>query len=368
MKYEQPYGVSDPNAPYINGNPAVGLQGSIPPAAAFEYPMRELVAMIAGGGFTPSDSDLQQLLKAVRSQLVNYCVDQGTLPNNYIATFNPPVTTYQLGMPFRLRIANTNTGPSSFDAGGGRHPIKRYGGADPSAGDIVAGSVVELLWDGTNFEMTNFNPGTGTGSPPPVVVSALVNVQVFYVSGTYLPTTGASKALFFCTAGGASGSVACGGGGGGGGAGATSIAVISSMTGIVSLPVVVGAGGPQVTTDHSNGLNGGDSSVGPSTAYVAYARGGNGAIFMGSGDTNPGGLGGSTQNAVGILVTAGGDGLEVAQSAGGGGASFWGGGGMAYPGPSTTGAPGRALGAGGGGGMDIASGAGAHGVVLVLEF
>ncbi|MHC2399095.1 hypothetical protein ACVMGC_003639 [Bradyrhizobium barranii subsp. barranii] len=30
MKYNQPYGVSDPKAPYINGNPATGQQGSIP--------------------------------------------------------------------------------------------------------------------------------------------------------------------------------------------------------------------------------------------------------------------------------------------------------------------------------------------------
>ena len=54
MKYNQPYGVSDPNAPYINGNPTTGTMGSIPPAASIEYPQREIVNVISNGGLTPT--------------------------------------------------------------------------------------------------------------------------------------------------------------------------------------------------------------------------------------------------------------------------------------------------------------------------
>ena len=39
MQYNQPYGISDPNAAYINGNPTTGTMGSIPPAASIEYPI-----------------------------------------------------------------------------------------------------------------------------------------------------------------------------------------------------------------------------------------------------------------------------------------------------------------------------------------
>ena len=46
MKYNQPYGVADEDAPYINGNPSTGTMGSIPPAASIEYPQREIVNMI----------------------------------------------------------------------------------------------------------------------------------------------------------------------------------------------------------------------------------------------------------------------------------------------------------------------------------
>ena len=60
MKYNQPYGVSDPNAAYINGNPSTGTMGSIPPAASIEYPQREIVALIAAAGLTPDNADLAQ--------------------------------------------------------------------------------------------------------------------------------------------------------------------------------------------------------------------------------------------------------------------------------------------------------------------
>jgi hypothetical protein len=77
MKYNQPYGISDPNAVYINGNPTTGTMGSIPPAESIEYDQREIVAVIqwaADHGYhdmvgalcaNPSNADLQQLLKAI---------------------------------------------------------------------------------------------------------------------------------------------------------------------------------------------------------------------------------------------------------------------------------------------------------------
>lgn len=77
MKYNQPFDQpAAPNAPYINGNPATGLQGSIPPAAAIEYPQRELVALIAAAGgvaiaggataLTPDNADLAQVKKTIQ--------------------------------------------------------------------------------------------------------------------------------------------------------------------------------------------------------------------------------------------------------------------------------------------------------------
>src|SRR6266566_418273 len=106
MKYQAPFGITDPNAVYVNGNPQTGILGSIPPAGAFEFPMREIVNLITASGLSPNDADLQQLLKAVRSQRVNYSQDTGSV-NNYSIAFSPPVDSYTPGIPFHVRILNT---------------------------------------------------------------------------------------------------------------------------------------------------------------------------------------------------------------------------------------------------------------------
>lgn len=64
MEYQPPVG-GDPNDSYVNGNPATGTEGSIPPAEAIEQPMREIVNAIAAAGLTPDDNDLSQLADAI---------------------------------------------------------------------------------------------------------------------------------------------------------------------------------------------------------------------------------------------------------------------------------------------------------------
>jgi hypothetical protein len=155
MKYQPPYGISDPNGPYINGNPAAGIEGSIPPAAAFEYPMREIVAMIQAGDFVPSDGDLTQLLKAIRRQYVNYAVDTGVV-NALVVTLAPPLENYHAGFPLRILVAVTNTGASAVNVNGlGPRAIKRGDGSDLHAGDLTAGMIAGLVDTGTVFQLQN---------------------------------------------------------------------------------------------------------------------------------------------------------------------------------------------------------------------
>ena len=77
MQYNKPFDQTDPNAPYNNGNPATGTDGSIPPAEAIEFPQREIVNVIQWAfdhGYldqtgtlcaAPTNLDLQQLRKAI---------------------------------------------------------------------------------------------------------------------------------------------------------------------------------------------------------------------------------------------------------------------------------------------------------------
>ena len=70
MKYQQPFGVLDPDASYEDGNRVTGTKGSIPPAAAIEAPQREIEHVISYFGLTPDALDNQQLRKAIEAAIV----------------------------------------------------------------------------------------------------------------------------------------------------------------------------------------------------------------------------------------------------------------------------------------------------------
>ena len=96
MRYNQPFGISDPNAPYINGNPSTGVQGSIPPASSIEHDQREVVEVIERAnarGYkdftdTPcapaSEADLQQLRKAIEGFVRALPLEFGDLIDSYV--------------------------------------------------------------------------------------------------------------------------------------------------------------------------------------------------------------------------------------------------------------------------------------------
>jgi hypothetical protein len=96
LLYNQPYGVSDPNAPYINGNPTTGQMGSIPPAASIEHDQREVVEVINTAntrGYkdfsntpcaAPSSADLMQLRKAIEGFVRGLPITFSDLIDTYV--------------------------------------------------------------------------------------------------------------------------------------------------------------------------------------------------------------------------------------------------------------------------------------------
>ena len=69
MKYVKPSNETDPNAAYKDFNLETGEAGSIPPAAAIEAPMREIVNLIEAAGLTPSETDLTQMAQAIDAKI-----------------------------------------------------------------------------------------------------------------------------------------------------------------------------------------------------------------------------------------------------------------------------------------------------------
>ncbi len=153
MKYTAPYGSSDPNAPYVNGNPSTGTAGSIPPAAAFEQPQRELVALITAAGFTPADAALTQVALAVQKGL-NYAAATGGA-NAWAITLPLAPLAYAAGLRVIVIAPGTNTS-SSVTANInslGTKPVKKRDGTDPAVGDIVGGVAYPTIYDGTNIRI-----------------------------------------------------------------------------------------------------------------------------------------------------------------------------------------------------------------------
>src|SRR5262245_60903846 len=165
MKYVPPYGRESEGdlASYVNGNPAEGRQGSIPPANAFEHPMRELVAVISKSKLTPDTTDLMQVAKGVRSQRMNWVEDTGSV-NSLSVALDPPIGAYTNGLVLKVKVAVTNTGAATIDAGAGRVPIKRMNGGGTGAGDLPQGGVADLVYDGSGFQMCNYLGGAGGGT------------------------------------------------------------------------------------------------------------------------------------------------------------------------------------------------------------
>jgi hypothetical protein len=162
MQYNQPYGISDPNAPYINGNPSTGTAGSIPPAASIEYPQREIANFISDAGISPSNSDLHQLAKSVQTGHVIYGHDGGAI-NIISISPTPAVLGLVAGMYFFVKINNNITGPSVLQISGlGGVRITKRDGSDLANGDLIAGQMALFSYDGTYFQYISSSANQGT--------------------------------------------------------------------------------------------------------------------------------------------------------------------------------------------------------------
>ncbi|MCA1419502.1 hypothetical protein [Bradyrhizobium sp. BRP23] len=154
MKYNQPYGISDPNGPYINGDPSIGRAGSIPPAESIEFPQREIVNLISDVNlFAPDNADLRQLGKSIQSQKL-WAVDDAGTANQYSVTLAPAPGTYFRYLLVVAWIVNPNTGPANLNVNAmGAKPIVRSDGSPLIPGDIGQNTLNAFMYDGAAFRM-----------------------------------------------------------------------------------------------------------------------------------------------------------------------------------------------------------------------
>jgi hypothetical protein len=119
-------------------------------------------------------------------------------------TVSPALSAYATGNQFSFVVANTNTGAVTLNVDGiGAKAITRTGTTALIAGDMVAGQAVEIIYDGTRFQLVNGNSftnlkvsgtlgvtGVATFTAQPIVSSLTASLPVFTDASKGLTSTG----------------------------------------------------------------------------------------------------------------------------------------------------------------------------------
>lgn len=113
----------------------------------------------------------------------NY-VAGGGVANAYTATLSPAPAGYVEGLSIRIKWPITNTGPATVNVNGlGLRAIKTALNVDPSAGDLNAGGIADITYDGTAFRLVHSQV-----EPSEAVLRALLPLvpaanQIIYYTG-----------------------------------------------------------------------------------------------------------------------------------------------------------------------------------------
>lgn len=321
-----------------------------------------LVAAPLAGTNVPNNYPRAPFLTGLTQQ-GQYAPDVGAV-NAYVVELVPALTAHVPGMPIRVKIANSNTGASTFNPGPGAVNIVHRDGSAFVGNELIAGQIATLVYDGTNYQLVERH------------IAAYANSQSYAAHGTYTFTaqiTGWHLVEVWGGGGGggggngnASGTGFRGAGGAGGGYSFAMVWLTKGQT----VTVTVGQAGAAGTNGSPStaGGNGGTSSFG---AFCSATGGAGGqAISVGSVNGGTGGVGSG-----GALNLQGEDGgctpwagaANVAGQVGRGGSAPRGGGGA----KGNVAQNGYAPGGGGSGGTTntegspAAPGTGADGEVLI---
>lgn len=342
---------------------------------------------------------------------INALLGSVTGTNAIAASATPAIAAYAAGATYSFIAANTNTGATTLSIDGlAAKSITKNGSVALSAGDIQAGKLTWVEYDGAAFQLINnivyggsivngnvislaapltvadggtgrstltannvllgngisavqlIAPGTSgnaltsngsTWASSPVTGRLLRAPQVLSSGTSYTTPTGCTGIYVEAVGGGGGGSSATTSVGAGGGGGATA-AKFFTVTEATAYAYAIGAGG-------SSGAAGGNTTF---TVGATTITGGGGAAGLGAGAA--GGAGGTATNGD-INMTGGPGGVFQSNQ---GGSSFFSGGGSSRYNVNGTGyaATGYGGGGGGGAGSGNAGGAGYQGAIRIWEY
>jgi hypothetical protein len=124
----------------------------------------------------------------------NYLVDSG-VANAYVVTFPTGIapSSYAAGLAVTMKVGNANTTASTINVNSlGVKSIVKGGGTALSSGDLPAGAVVTMVYDGTNFvvtSLTSSSSGVRSGITTVTLTSASPNATLTYASNQFISIT-----------------------------------------------------------------------------------------------------------------------------------------------------------------------------------
>lgn len=96
-----------------------------------------------------------------------YAADGGST-DAYAITLSPAIAAYTVGQAITFKAATRNTGAATLNINSvGAQAIVKDVSTALDTGDIKAGQMVTVVWDGTNFQMVTTNGPTPTGAVLP---------------------------------------------------------------------------------------------------------------------------------------------------------------------------------------------------------
>ncbi len=168
-----------PAAPTGDQNVVVQTDGATPQQSLTAFPQKATASLrgtVKPDG-TSTTVDATGTLSAavtpskVQQEAFTYAADTGSA-NAYAVTLSP-APTIVAGSLVVFKAANANTGASTLAVNGGAATaIKKQGSTALASGDIAAGQIVTVVYDGTNFQLSAAAP---SGSSSTYYGNAAVN-------------------------------------------------------------------------------------------------------------------------------------------------------------------------------------------------
>ncbi len=223
-RYDGADGLSTPPPPGTQGAevfPTAGIPPGVPASVIDVYWIysicEELRNVVTGAGITPAKAQVNQLLQALQSGALTFCVDTGTAGAYAVSPLKPAAALNKGMRIVFFANAGPNTGACTLNYGGlGAAPLLLNGNIPCKGKEIAAGALVEAVYSGANGWVVPGGisgggaggAGITAGSPMPAITdlnNAGLGYAQYTATAANTPAANAGIALTFSTDGSASG-------------------------------------------------------------------------------------------------------------------------------------------------------------------